>query len=102
MNGRRSLRQRAEDAGIAIPIRRAPDFSKGRGFDPFAPHEDGLGRVMITRVPMVHTETGELFTAYHVDYFNLSNADEAATLYREGQTAIDQLVRDNGRPEPYD
>jgi hypothetical protein len=100
MPERRSLRQRAAEAERKVVVRRVPDVSKGRGFDPLAPHLDGLARIMITRVPMVNSETGEVVTTHHVDYFNCSNAQEAADLYREGAVAVKNMVERNERPEP--
>jgi len=100
MGERRSLRERAAEAERKVVVRRVPDVSKGRGFDPLAPHLDGLARVMITRLPWVNSETGKVVTAYHVDYFNCSNAQEAADLYQEGIEAVQNMVKQNERPEP--
>jgi len=90
---KRSLRERAKQAE-PIHVRQHPDVSKGRGYDPLAPHEDGLARIMITRAPMMNTDTGEVFTTIHVDCFNCSTPKEARDLYYDGQPAVEKLTKE--------
>lgn len=98
----RSLRERAAEqaASAHVGVNVVVDVSKGRPFNPLTPQNDGLSRVMITRVPMMNSETGEEVFAYHVDYFNCENAQEAAHIYGEGVVAVNNMVKENARPEP--
>ena len=95
MNGKRSLRERASQPQ-EITVRRAPDYSNGRGFDPLSPHLDGLARVLITCAPAIDAETGEISTQIHVDYFNCASLDEMRWLYFAAHATVVQIAKAAG------
>lgn len=100
MRQRRSLIERAAVKEMREAESDTLDVSKGRWFNPLTPQRDGLSRIMITHVPMIHSETGEAVDTYHVDYFNCENAQAAAELYQRGKVAVETMRKENARPEP--